>query len=50
LTQFSFNAKVNIPSIGCRKNSNLTISKVAVVTLWIQIVGTFLFIIFKLSK
>lgn len=60
LTQFSFNAKVasvNIP--GLQKistvegvsitDTNLTTSKIAVVTLWIQIIGTFLFSIFKLS-
>ena len=63
LTQFSFNSKVDysvvIPDHRSSKvsviegvtitDSNLTMSKVAVVTLWVQIVGTFLFSIFKLS-
>ena len=60
LTQFSFNAKVasvnflNFPKVSAVEgvtitDSNLTMSKVAVVTLWVQIVGTFLFSIFKLS-
>jgi len=62
LTQFSFNAKVDYSAVTPYRSSkvsfvegivitdsNLTMSKVAVVTLWIQIVGTFLFSIFKLS-
>lgn len=63
LTQFSFNSKVDysvvIPDHRSSKvsiiegvtinDSNLKMSKVAVVSLWIQIVGTFLFSIFKLS-
>ena len=64
LTQFSFNSKVDysvvIPADHRSSkvsviegvtitDSNLTMSKVAVVTLWVQIVGTFLFSIFKLS-
>lgn len=61
LTQFSFNAKVismNIPLYPkvsvvegiAITDTNLTMSKVAVITLWIQIVGTFLFIIFKVYR
>lgn len=60
LTQFSFNAKVasvnipNFPKVSAVEgvsitDSNLTTSKIAVVSLWIQILGTFLFAIFKIS-
>jgi len=60
LTQFSFNAKVlsidipHYPKVSVVEgiaitDNNLTISKVAVVSLWIQILGIFLFSTFKIS-
>jgi hypothetical protein len=61
LTQFSFKAKVssvNITELGVPKfttvkdvditDSNLTTSKIAIVSIWIQILLSFAFVLYKL--